>query len=126
MDSGAVEVCLLPAEHVGNDNLGIVHGGALSTFADMALGCAAGHHLRGGAPLDDPKTSHFVTVQLQVQFLAAAQVGAMIVCRPEVVRATSQLLFVRGILESNGRPVVSADGIFKTLDAAKVDKLRAG
>ena len=58
-------VGLQAEEHLGNDNLGIVHGGAIMTFADMALGYATAH-VSGGA--------NFVTAQMQVYFTAAAQV----------------------------------------------------
>ncbi len=108
---GAVEVGLQAQEHLGNDNLGIVHGGALLTFADIAFGCAVGHA--------NGMKSNFVTAQLQFHFTAAARTGQFIICKPEVVRMTSSLAFVRGLIESEGRTVASADGMFKFLDAAK-------
>ncbi|MCJ2177626.1 PaaI family thioesterase [Novosphingobium album (ex Hu et al. 2023)] len=110
-----LEVALLAEEHLANDNLGIVHGGAMMTFADMALGCGVGHALRKGEPLSDPAHSRFVTAQLQVHFVSAGQVGELIVCRPEVVRATSSMVFMRGLIEAAGRTVASVDGIFKVL-----------
>jgi uncharacterized protein (TIGR00369 family) len=114
---GRLSVCLLAQQHLGNDNLGIVHGGAMMTFGDMALGCAVGQ-LAGG--------QLFVTVQLQFQFVAAANVTTLVTCQPEVVRKTSQLVFVRGLIESAGRTVASADGIFKLLDTEKATRLKAG
>ena len=113
---GQLEVCLLAQDHLGNDNLGIVHGGAMMTFGDMALGCAVGQVAAGQL---------FVTVQLQFQFVAAANVGTLVTCAPQVVRRTSQLVFVRGLIENCGRPVASADGIFKLLDTEKAARLRA-
>ncbi|KHK91192.1 hypothetical protein LK12_09795 [Novosphingobium malaysiense] len=114
-----VEVGLQAEEHLANDNLGIVHGGAMMTFADMALGCGVGHALRKGEPLGDPAHSRFVTAQLQVHFVSAAQVGEFILCRPEVVRATSSMVFMRGLIEAAGRTVASVDGIFKLLGTSK-------
>ena len=96
------------------------------TFADMALGCGVGHAVRDGHPIADVEGSHFVTVQLQVQFAAAAQVGTLIVARPEVVRKTSSLVFVRCLIAAEDRTVASADGIFKLLDPAKAGAIRAG
>ena len=45
---GGVEVALDAQPHLANDNFGIVHGGAIMTFADMALGCGVGHAVRDG------------------------------------------------------------------------------
>lgn len=122
----AVEVGLEAQEHLGNDNFGIVHGGALMTFADMALGCGVGYAIRDGRPLSDAESSHFVTVQLQVQFVSAAQVGSFLIARPELVRRTSSLVFVRGLIVAGERTVCSADGIFKLLDPSKAGAMRAG
>ena len=105
-------------EHLGNDNLGIVHGGAIMTFADMALGCATAYALGGKA--------NFVTAQMQVYFTAAAKIGEFITCHPEVVRKTSSLVFVRGLIEAGGRTVASADGMFKLLDEGKMAGMKAG
>lgn len=108
---GAVEVGLQAERHLANDNLGIVHGGALLTFADIAFGCAVGHA--------SGMKKNFVTAQLQFHFVAAAKVGQFITCAPEVVRQTSSLAFVRGLIVAEGRTVASADGMFKFLSAAK-------
>lgn len=118
VDGEEMIVGLHAGEHLANDNLGIVHGGAMMTFGDMALGCAVGYGK--GEP------AHFVTAQLQFYFTAAARIGSFITCRPEVVRRTSQMVFVRGLFEADGRTVASADGIFKMLDADKANWLKAG
>jgi uncharacterized protein (TIGR00369 family) len=106
-DEGKVRVALLAQEHLGNDNLGIVHGGAIMTFADTALGVGVAH-ATGGSAL-------FVTAQLSVQFVAAANVGDLITCEPEVVRKTSSMVFMRGLIVVGERSVASCDGIFKLL-----------
>ena len=111
-----VEVGLLAQEHLGNDNLGIVHGGAMMTFGDMALGCGAGHA---------QANQLFVTAQLQFHFVSAARVGDFIVCEPHVVKTTSQMVFVRGLFDAGGRTVASADGIFKLLDPEKARGMSA-
>jgi uncharacterized protein (TIGR00369 family) len=111
-------VGLQAKDHLGNDNLGIVHGGAIMTFADIALGYAVAHATAG--------TAHFVTAQMQVYFTAAAQVGDFITCHPEVVRKTSSLVFIRALIEAGGRTVASVDGMFKLLDAAKIAAMKAG
>lgn len=113
---GELEVGLIAEAHLGNDNLGIVHGGAMMTFGDMALGCGVGHA---------QANQMFVTAQLQFHFVSAARVGDFIVCRPHVVKATSQLVFVRGLFEADGRTLATADGIFKLLDPAKAQGMKA-
>jgi len=116
-ETGHRIVGLITDARNANDHMGIVHGGVLLTFADIALGCAVVDAI--GAP-------HCTTVQLQYQFVAAAPVGSFISCEPELVRRTSQLVFVRCVVKSDGRTVGSADGIFKVLDPARRDPSRAG
>jgi acyl-coenzyme A thioesterase PaaI-like protein len=113
---GVLTVGLLAQDHLSNDNLGIVHGGAMMTFADMAMGCGVGF---------DDTSMQFVTAQLQVHFVAAAPVNSFIACNPEVVRRTSSLVFMRGLIEAEGRTVASVDGMFKLLDAAKFASMNA-
>ena len=118
VQDGVLMVGLQAQEHLANDNLGIVHGGALLTFADIAFGCAVGHA--------NGLRANFVTAQIQYQFTAAARIGQFITCAPEVVRMTSSLAFVRGLFLAEGRTVGSGDGIFKFLDAEKSAAIKAG
>jgi acyl-coenzyme A thioesterase PaaI-like protein len=83
-----------------------VHGGALMTFADIALGWIAADAL--GHP-------SCVTAQLAVQLVAAPKVGEFVSCQAELVRQTSQLIFVRGLITADARTVASADGIWKVV-----------
>jgi acyl-coenzyme A thioesterase PaaI-like protein len=110
-ETGAREVGLWTTPAIANDHMGIVHGGALMTFADIALGLAAAEALGGAA---------MATAQLQFHFTAAAPIGVLLVCRPELVRKTSQLLFVRGLFEAGGKTVGMADAMFKVLAPEKL------
>lgn len=101
------ELGILAEERHGNNQAGTVHGGALMTFADIALGYGVSRALGH---------SNCVTAQLQVQFIAPAPVGKFISCKPEVVRCGSQLGFVRGLIVSDGKTVASAEGIWKVLE----------
>lgn len=83
-----------------------VHGGALMTFADIALGIGA---------TDSLGAKHIVTAQLQLQFVAGGKVGEFVTCRPELVRCSSQLIFMRGLICAGDRTIASADGIWKIL-----------
>ncbi|MFT4027142.1 MAG: PaaI family thioesterase [Novosphingobium sp.] len=110
------EVAVFTTRAIANDHEGMVHGGAMMTFADMALGFAAGEALGGG---------HMATAQLQFHFTAATPIGVLLTCRPEVVRKTSQLVFVRGLFQADGRTVGMADAMFKVLDAGKMATIAA-
>lgn len=112
-----IRVALVPESTAINENIGTLHGGALLTFADIALGYAVAAKL-GHA--------NFATVQLQYQFAGAGRVGELIVCTSELVRKTSQLAFVRGLMTAGERTLGAADAIFAILDPAKVEKLRSG
>lgn len=113
-ESGAREVGLVTSPEVANDHMGIVHGGAMMTFADIALGLAAAEALGEAA---------MATAQLQFHFTAAAPIGVLLVCRPELVRKTSQLLFVRGLFEAGGKTVGMADAMFKVLAPEKMQAI---
>jgi acyl-coenzyme A thioesterase PaaI-like protein len=106
-DTGGLKAGLLTDERAANNRPAIVHGGALMTFADNALGLAACRAM---------ESTNCSTVQLQFHFVAAAKVGDFITCAPEIVRKTSQLVFIRGLFEAGGRTVGSADAIFKFFD----------
>lgn len=115
---GVLTVALQAQEHLANDNLGIIHGGALMTFADMALGYAV---VRA-----NNFQPNFVTSQLSIQLVSAGRVGQFITCKPEVVRKTSKLIFVRGLIEADGKTLASADGIFSMLQSDRMAALKAG
>lgn len=89
-----------------NGHMGTVHGGMLLTFADVSLGYAVTQLLGG---------MNCVTAQLQTQFISAAQVGEFVECRPEILRRSAQLVFLRALIVVGERTVASADGIWKIL-----------
>lgn len=107
---------LLSDEGHGNGHVGTVHGGVLMTFADIALGIGV---------VDAANTRDCVTLQLQMQFVAATKIGSFLTCRPELVRRTSQIVFMRGLIMAGDRTVASADGMWKLLDAEKFASLKA-
>ncbi len=68
---------------------GIVHGGALMTFADFSLFMVAasqGDEING------------VTVTLNSEFVSGAQEGDLLTARGECVRAGGSLVFARGTI----------------------------
>lgn len=107
-EPGAREVALLTGEMAANDHLKMIHGGALMTFADIALGIVA---------VDAVGEPRCATAQLNYHFVRAVTVGALVTCRPQLVRRTRRLVFARGLFEVEGEIVGSADGIFNVFDA---------
>ncbi|MDR3417267.1 MAG: PaaI family thioesterase [Nevskia sp.] len=101
------EVGLIVREQHTN-NAGRMHGGALMTFADISLGSGAGDALGH---------KYCVTAQMNVQFVSGAHVGEFVVCRPELVRRSAQLVFMRGLITVADRAIASAEGIWKELQA---------
>lgn len=116
-ENGVRVVGLLGEERHGNGYVGTVHGGVLMTFADIALGMGV---------VDAADTRDCVTLQLQMQFTASAPIGSFLTCRPELVRRTSQVVFMRGLIMAGERTVASADGLWKLLDPAKLAAIRGG
>jgi uncharacterized protein (TIGR00369 family) len=98
------------AEEKHLNRRGVVHGGMLMAFADQALGLAA-REVHGGLPQ--------ATIQLDTQFIAPAVAGEFVVVKPEVVRRTRSILFMRGTLAVGERAVASSQGIWKVLSSGK-------
>jgi uncharacterized protein (TIGR00369 family) len=83
----------------------IVHGGMIMSFADRALGMTARH--AAGKPQ--------VTIQLDVHFVDAVQIGEFVEAQVEIVRQTRSLIFVKAELLVGARVVATANGIWKIL-----------
>jgi acyl-coenzyme A thioesterase PaaI-like protein len=84
----------------------VLQGGALMTFADRVLGVTARHHT---------KAARTATVQLDVHFVDAVQIGETVQTVPHVVRATRSLVFMRCELMVGERVVGTAQGVWKLL-----------
>jgi uncharacterized protein (TIGR00369 family) len=102
----AREVGIVIDDRHGN-HIGTAHGGLLMTLADNALGYAV---------MEASGQLATATVQLQIQFVAAAKMGEFVTCRPEIIRRAKTLIFLRGLLMVGERTVASADGIWKLLE----------
>ena len=83
---------------------GFMHGGCLMTFADSALFTIARPAMAG---------SFGVTVNLSGDFLDAARVGEFVEARGQITRGGRSLVFVRGLVTADARPVLSFTGIIK-------------
>lgn len=83
---------------------GVVQGGMLMTFADRALGRNA-WKAAGDKPV--------ATIEFNMQFVSAGQIGEFLEIQPEVVRKASSLVFMRGDVMAGSRIVAAATGIWK-------------
>ncbi len=80
---------------------GVIHGGCLMTFADFALFAIAHDGMEG---------VYGLTVAFTSEFLDGAREGELIEARGEVLRQGGRLLFVRGLVTADGRPVLNFSG----------------
>ncbi|MEW9854097.1 PaaI family thioesterase [Novosphingobium sp. M1R2S20] len=106
-EPGAREVCLPCGTAIANDHMGMVHGGALMTFADIALGVVTVDAIGG------PWCS---TAQLQYHFALGVKVGSLLLCSPELVRQTRRMVFTRGLFRVGEETVGSADAIYNVFE----------
>lgn len=102
-DDGSM-VAAFRAERKHMNAGGVVHGGALMTFADFALFALAHSGEEDG---------YGVTVAFTSEFLAGALEGELIEARGEVMGGGKSITFVRGVITSDGRPVLNFSGTIK-------------
>ncbi len=88
---------------------GVVHGGCLMSFADFALFAIAHEQVQG---------EYGVTVAFTSEFLDGALEGDRVEARGDVLRAGGSLVFVRGLMTSNARPILNFSGTIKRRKAA--------
>jgi len=101
--AGIHEIALVCTDAIVNDHARSVHGGALMTFADIALGYTAAAVSQSTA---------ISTAQLQYHFAAAVRAGDLLVCEGEVIRTTRRAVFVRGLFRVGEERVGMADAMF--------------
>ena len=85
---------------------GVVQGGMLMTFADRSMGMTCWHANGRQAQ---------ATVQLDVHFIDAVQIGEFVEAHCRVVRRTRSVIFMSADLVVGARVVATANGVWKTL-----------
>ncbi|HEX4847567.1 MAG TPA: PaaI family thioesterase [Novosphingobium sp.] len=103
---GDALVCGFRPEAKNRNGGGNVHGGALMTFADYALFMTA-------SGMDG--SVHGVTLTMNCEFVGPAETGRLLTARGEIVRQGFSIVFVRGIIDDEGRPVLTFSGTIKRL-----------
>jgi uncharacterized protein (TIGR00369 family) len=103
-DDAGEMVCAFRAETKHLNGGGFMHGGCMATFADYALFMIAEKELQGVGS---------VTASLNCDFVDAARAGELIEARGEVVRAGGSMVFIRGLMTAEGRPILNFSAIVK-------------
>ena len=84
----------------------IAHGGFLSTIADTGMGTAA-HRVAGD--------KRCVTINLDMKFISAGQLGDKLKGEVEILKKTKTLVFINCKISNDKEIVVSASGTWKVL-----------
>jgi uncharacterized protein (TIGR00369 family) len=103
-DEAGQMVCAFRAERKHMNAGGAMHGGCMATFADYALFMIAETELEGVGS---------VTASLTCDFVDAASEGELIEARGEVVRAGGSMVFIRGLVTAESRPILTFSAIVK-------------
>jgi len=105
-------------ELVGNPDLGIVHGGAITALLDSACGFAA------GSTLDE--LGFTPTIDLRIDYVRSAEPNKDIFAEAEVYRATPNIIFTRGVAyqEDKSKPIAYAVGNFMRLEEGSFGNFR--
>jgi len=86
---------------------GVVHGGALLTFADYiiyrAIGDEIGHHIK------------FATINLNSNFTAAAKASDDVFGHASIIRKTKSVIFAEGKIFTDKQTIMQASGIWKII-----------
>ena len=84
----------------------IAHGGFLSTIADTGMGTAA-HRVAGD--------KRCVTINLDMKFISAGQLGDKLKGNVKILKKTKTLVFINCEISNDKEIVVSASGTWKVL-----------
>ncbi len=82
---------------------GVLHGGALNTFADHFLGHAVVHATKRMC----------ATVSLNADYVTGAKAGRFIQGAAEVVRETRTMIFMRGTVYHGEEVYLSVNGVWR-------------
>lgn len=91
---------------------GVMHGGAMLGFIDVALFGAL--HI-----LHDHSAAFAVTVDLQTQFTGAVQINDAIEAKIYITKETRSLYFMRGTVEQNDQSVAAFTALVKKIPLHK-------
>ena len=111
-DGAAIDIGLHLAEAHCNSR-GFVHGGVIAALADNAMGISFVQAARKAHPELAATITGALTVNLNLDYLAAAKLGQWLQFAPRVIRAGRSLGFVDALVTADGRPVARANATFQ-------------
>lgn len=85
--------------------VGGCHGGAMATFADAQI--VAVHGASGTAD------QHTPTINLAMDYLAPAPLGAWVEAEVRLIRKTRTLIFTQAIISTGGEPIARTSAIYR-------------
>jgi len=100
VEDDVARVRMLP-RHEHSNMRGDVHGGALLGFMDVAL-------FAGARGLGVLQAGGAVTLDLSAQFIGGGRIGLPLEARIELLRETSRMLFLRGLIVQDASPVIAS------------------
>ena len=103
MDENGKVQCAFRVEKKHLNGQRNVHGGAFMAFADYCLFALASPVLQGPG----------LTVSFACEFLDAAREGELVEGTGEIMRAGGSMIFLRGLLKSGERPLLTFSGTIK-------------
>ena len=92
---------------------GIPHGGYISSIIDAGAGTGA-HRAAGNVPC--------VTISLDIKFIGSTKLGDEIIGFTKIQKKTKTLIFLICHLQSKGKIIASASGIWKILNSNPISK----
>ena len=108
------------ADLVGDPTTGVMHGGVITTLVDACCGQAVLTRLR--------EIRRIATLDLRIDYLRPAKVGATVRCVTECYRVTHQVAFTRSICFDGDEqdPVATSAGTFMVFDDSESSHAAAG
>lgn len=98
--------------------MGICHGGWIASVMDMVL------PLTARFTIPDLGDHFLMTVNIAVDYLGGAPLGAWVEGRGQILKRTRRMVFTQGLLSVDGVPTARGNGIFKIGPAAPlIDEL---
>lgn len=85
--------------------LGVMHGGAMATFADAQMIADSTH--------DYDIARHTPTITLSIDYLAPAPMGAWLLLTGRVLRKTRTLIFTEAAVMTDGALVARSNAIYR-------------
>jgi uncharacterized protein (TIGR00369 family) len=107
----AVQIGLrLREEHC--NSRGFVHGGVIATLADNAMGLSY-WQVAKNAEGDPSLFRGVVTVSLNVDYAATANIGQWLQIEPRVIKAGRSMGFVDALITADAAPIARASATFR-------------